>query len=148
MNKLKLVLWGFYLTTFAAIAQAAAQVPPPSQVPVATEPSTIDDVVKMFPLIVEAFKNGQYLLIGALVTLVLVFIFRQYLLPKLKIFTTNVLPLVSAVLGIIVGSSISVVGGASITEALLACLSGPLASTLWQAVAKYFMPDAPPSVNA
>lgn len=126
----------FSVLPFAAFAQEVS------------EPETIDQALGYLPLLIEAFKLGKWPVFGALATLVLVFIFRQFILPKLKIFSTEILPIVSAVLGIFVGLAVALAGGAPIGGALMAVLSGPLASTLWMAVVKYFAPKAPSEVQS
>lgn len=100
------------------------------------EPSTIEGAVGLLPAIYAAVKSGNYLLAGASLTLVLVFVVRQYLLPKLSV-SASALPVISIVIGILSGAAVSVVGGATLSQAALAMLSGPLASSLWSTAIKY-----------
>ena len=128
-------LLAFTLIGFMAFAQDVPK-----------EPGSLQDVAQLLPLLLEFGKSGKWLLFGAALTMVLVFVLRQYVLPKLGL-TTKVLPLVSAVLGALVGVAGPLLMGADPKAALLAVLSGPVASTLWQAVFKYFMPEAPEEVK-
>jgi hypothetical protein len=105
---------------------------------VIAEPATIEESLKLIPLLLELFKNGNFLAAGALITLFLVFFLKKYALPKLGL-TTAVLPIASAVLGVIAGLSVALLGGANLTQALLAVGSGPTASLLWDAAIKFFV---------
>jgi hypothetical protein len=84
-----------------------------------------------------ALKSGNFLLAGSLVTLLLVFAIRKYVFPKINI-GDGALPIVSIILGMFVGSAGAIIGGATAPQALLAVLSGPLASSLWSSLLKYF----------
>lgn len=103
----------------------------------AQEPETIGEATSMLQPIWDMFAQGKYLAAGAGVTLVLVFVFRKYVMGKLGL-GTGILPLVSAVLGVVSGLAVSVWGGASGGEAAMAMLSGPAAGMLWDAAIKYF----------
>jgi len=132
----------FMITPYFLLAASSSSV----AAVVVEDPKSTEELVKFLPLLIDAFKHSQWLLFGALTTMVLIFVFRQYVLPKLN-FSTAILPLLSAVIGVPVGLSIAIVGGASPKDALLAVLSGPVASTLWAALAKHFMPEAPAIVQ-
>lgn len=100
-------------------------------------PSDLNVVVGFIPVLIAAWKNGQWVLVGAILSLILTFAFRKFLMPSLKL-GSGVLPLVSAVLGVVAGVGAAIVGGAELMPAVLAVFSGPLASTLWDAAVKYF----------
>jgi hypothetical protein len=121
-----------FILTFGFAAWALAE-----EVAKIVEPEKIDQVLGFLPAIVEAFKSGHYLMAGALVSLVVTFGIRQYVLPKLKV-ADGLLPLISAVVGMIAGVSLAVANQAPIGEAAMAVMSGPLASTLWSGALKYF----------
>lgn len=101
------------------------------------EPGSPADVAAFLPALIQAAKQGNWLLVGAIVALILTFLTRKLLLPKLKL-GHGALPLISAVIGVVAGVGIAIVGGANLNEASFAVLSGPLASTLWDAAVKYF----------
>lgn len=105
------------------------------------EPQSPADIIGMLPTLLSFVQQGKWLLVGALITLVLVWAIRQYVLPKLGMGSAS-LPMVSALLGVVVGLAVSVLGGASPSAALLAVMSGPLASTLWGAIVKFFLPQS------
>jgi|LakMenE18May11ns_1017448.scaffolds.fasta_scaffold9953450_6 hypothetical protein len=105
----------------------------------AQEPESVEQAVGLLGPIWELIAKGEYLAAGAGITLILVFAFRKYALPKLKI-GPGVLPLLAAGLGIVVGVAVSLYGGAKLDEAALAVLSGPAAMALWSALIKYFLP--------
>lgn len=100
-------------------------------------PSDLNVVVGFIPVLMAAWKNGQWLLVGAVLSLILTFAFRKFLMPSLKL-GSGVLPLVSAGLGVVAGVGAAIVGGAELMPAVLAVFSGPLASTLWDSAVKYF----------
>lgn len=100
-------------------------------------PTEIGKVVGFFPVLIAAWKSGQWLMVGAVLSLMLTFAFRKFLLPSLKL-GSGVLPLVSAALGVIAGVGAAIIGGADMASASMAVLSGPLASTLWDSLVKYF----------
>lgn len=102
-----------------------------------TEPATVEKAVGLLPMIYEAVKSGQTLMAAALATLVIVFILRQYVLPKLSL-SAQVLPLVSIVVGMLSALAISVASGASLQAAAMGLMAGPLASSLWSVLIKYF----------
>lgn len=105
---------------------------------IANEPQSLDQVVNLLAPIVTFVKNGQYLAAGAAVTLVLVFGFKTFILPRLSL-TSAILPLLSAVLGLITGLSIAILGGANFLQAMIAMGSGPAASLLWDSVIKLIL---------
>jgi hypothetical protein len=134
--------YGFILvitTLFFASVNLIAQVP--------GEPGSVGDAFTMLPTILALFKSGKSLMAAAGIVLILVYLIRQYVLPKLNL-STKALPLVAALLGLVTGPLVAIWLGGSAQEALLAALSGPVASTIWQALLKYFMPDAPPATQA
>lgn len=100
-------------------------------------PEEVGDIVGFLPALVGAYKNGAWTLFGALIALILTFVIRKFVLPVVKL-GSGVLPLVSAILGIVAGVGLAVANGASAQAASMAVLSGPLASTLWDSLIKYF----------
>lgn len=129
----------------AGLSQKAFAQDAPTPVP--TEPTTIGEAAAWLPALITFAKNSQWLLFGAVMALVGVFLIRQYVLPGLGL-NTKILPLVSAVLGILAGVGGAVYAGSDLMAAAMAVLSGPLASALWSAVVKYFLPEAPVAVKA
>lgn len=118
----------FVLLSFLGFAAFAEAVLPPE---------SVEQAIGFLPILIEAFKNSNWLAFGAGVSLILTFIAKQYVLPKLNL-GNGLLPLVSAGVGVIAGVGGAVLAGSTVEAALLAVLSGPLASTIWDAVAKYF----------
>lgn len=104
-----------------------------------TEPGSVDQAVGMLPGIIAAFQTAKPLLGCALIVLILVFVIKQYILPKLNV-STSILPWVSVVLGILSAIAVGVSGGASPAQAAMAMLSGPAASSFWDMILKYFAP--------
>jgi hypothetical protein len=102
-----------------------------------TQPETVEKAVGLLPMIYEAFKSGQTLMAAALLTLVIVFVVRQYVLPKLNV-SAALLPLVSLIVGALSALAISVASGATLQAAAMALMAGPLASSLWSVLIKYF----------
>lgn len=124
-----------FLFTVLAFAQQAP-----------SEPQSIQEAVGYLAPLYGFAKAGQWPMAAACLVMVLVFAFRQYLLPKIGL-TTKVLPLVSALLGVLVAVAGPVFVGVSPESAAMAVVSGPMASVLWQAVFKYFLPEAPKEVK-
>lgn len=104
------------------------------------EPDSLEKAIGFIPTIIEAAKSSNWLLFGGLVALVLTFVVKKYVLPKVNL-GTGVLPWVSIVLGLLAGVGGAVAAGAKLEAALLAVLSGPLASTIWETIVQYFVPD-------
>ena len=130
MKYITLVL-GFFMTMFMgclAIAQEVKEIAMPEE---------LSDIGGIMDVIAEGIKNSNSLLYGAGITLILVLLIKKYVMPKLSI-GNGTLPFISIGVGIIAGLSLAIVNGGTIMEASLAIMSGPLASTLWDAVAKYF----------
>ena len=105
-------------------------------VPAVVEPNSVPDALGVVPVLVEAYRNGNYLLAGALISLVLTFVIRAFVLPKLKL-GHGVLPLLSALIGMISGVGLAIANGAPLEAAAMAILSGPLASSFWDSLLKY-----------
>ena len=103
----------------------------------ALPPESIEEVVSFIPALMAAIKSSNWLAVGAIVTVILCFLIKKYLLPKIGL-ASGVMPLVSIVVGILAGVGMAVIGGASPQAAAMAALSGPLASSLWDALIKYF----------
>lgn len=110
------------------------------------EPKSLQEAAQLIPTMISFAKNGQWLLFGSVLSLLLTFLFRQYGLSKLNL-GAGVLPLVSGVLGIVSGVGGAVLMGSHPTAALLAVMSGPAGSWLWSALAKHFFPAAPRGVR-
>lgn len=121
----------------------AEEAPAVAEAPAAVqEPVNLNDVAQLIPTLVGFAKNGQWLLFGALLSMVMTFMIRQFVLPKISL-GAGVLPLVSGVLGVLSGVGGAVYMGATPIAALLAVMSGPAGSWLWSALAKHFFPAAP-----
>ena len=101
------------------------------------QPEHIEDALQFLPVLMNAIKTSNWLLAGSLVSLIVTFTVRKYLLKRMKL-KTGVLPIVSSVVGCFAGVSLAIINGADIHSASLAVLSGPLASTLWDSIIKYF----------
>lgn len=130
--KLLTLFWGIIFAVFCLAGVAFAQV--------AGEPTTLPDAVQMIPTILAMFKAGKSLAASAGAIIVILYFVRIYVLPKANL-SAKVLPLVSAILGLIGGPLVAAYMGADAKEAMLAALSGPMASTLWSALFKYILPE-------
>ena len=128
----------FLVSIFLPMVAIAQATPSPTSVaPIVTEPVSVDQALGMGGLLLELFKSGQYLAAAALLTLVGVFLVRKYVLPKIGL-KPGVLPIVSAVLGVLSGSAVALASGAPKDAAVLALLAGPAASQMWDALIRYF----------
>jgi hypothetical protein len=132
----KLTLWGTYLFAFFLPLMVFAQ----TSVPV-TDPTDLGGALGFLPTIWAASSHGQWLLAGAFLSIVLTFLVKQYLLPRLNI-GNGILPIVSIVIGVVSGAGLAVANGSSLLAAVLATMAGPLGSSLYEAIVKYFLPSA------
>jgi hypothetical protein len=121
--RLLAIFGALFMTACAALPALAQAVDP--------------DPLSYIGVIWAAIQSGQYLAAGAGVTLILVLLIKKYLLPKLGL-GSGILPVVSIVLGIVSGVGMAIMGGAPLGAAIAAAFSGPVASSLWDALIKYF----------
>lgn len=128
----------FFMSLFCFSFYAMAQVALPTPLP---EPQSLEQALGFFPTLLQFLQNGQWLLFGATVTMLGVFAIKKYLLAKWDV-PRGAMPFISAGLGIFVGVSGAILGGANAQAAVLAVLSGPLASAFWSSGLKYFFPEA------
>jgi len=133
MKKLGVLLYLSFAFVIAFCFSALAQV---------AEPTSVDQAVGFIPQIISAFGAGKALLACALIVLVLVFAVKQYVLPKVNL-STNILPWVSVLLGVLSALAVGISGGATPGQAALALLSGPAASSLWDLILKHLVPQKP-----
>lgn len=136
---LSMVVLFSFIPAFAQVASPA---------PIAA-PVDANSAVQLFSVLANFAHNGQYLLAGAAITLIICFILNQYILPKLNL-GGAIVPLVSPIIGIISGVGLALVNGASPMAAALAVLSGPAAGHIWEMIGQYFVakpadPSAPKS---
>lgn len=127
---------------------AFAQVASPSPAPIAA-PVDANSAVQLFSVLANFAHNGQYLLMGGVITLILCFILNQYILPKLNL-GGAIVPLISPIIGILSGVGLALANGASPLAAALAVMSGPLAGHAYESIFQYFVakpadPSAPKS---
>lgn len=101
------------------------------------EPEKIQDALGLLPVLFSFIKNGQWLLAGAAISLIVTFVSRHYIFPKIKV-GDGVLPIYSALVGCLAGVSLAVLNNATLGEATIAVMSGPAASLLWDSAVKYF----------
>lgn len=95
-----------------------------------------DDLNHLSDAMLSALGQGKLVVVGAIVVLFLVHVFRKFLMPKLKL-GTGFLPYLSIILGLIVGVCSDLINGVSASQAAqIALLSGPGASMLWNSVFK------------
>jgi hypothetical protein len=104
---------------------------------VVLEPESLEEALRFIPVILEALSSGNYLVMGAAISLVLTFLVRRFVLPKMGL-GNGFLPVVAALLGMLAGVGGAILGGADMQSAVLAVMSGPLASVLWDSFFKYF----------
>jgi hypothetical protein len=121
----------FILFPFIAFAQVVA-------------PVDLSSAASFLPAILAFFKSGNYLAAGAMISLILTWAIKTYVLPKINL-GTGVLPLVAAVIGVLGGVGLAVANGGTLAAASMAVLSGPLATALWEGILQYFVPSAVPA---
>ena len=89
--------------------------------------------------IFDYIAHGKPVMAAAAGILILVYLFRRYALPKLKI-GNGVLPILSLALGGIIGILSQVIAGVPPAEAAkIILISGPGASVFWSAILKLFV---------
>lgn len=114
----------------------AQETAPAPTIPNVQEPQDIAQAVAYLPALIDFARKGNWLLFGSLLTILLTFAIRQWVLPKAGL-NVRILPIVSGVLGALVGVGSAILGGAAPEAAAIAVLSGPVGSILWDAVLKY-----------
>lgn len=92
----------------------------------------------LLPGIVAAFTAGKSLIGGAGVVLLLVLAFKSYGLPKLGL-STEILPFVSLILGILWATIYGVYTGLPVKDAAALVLAGPLASQFWDVAGQHLI---------
>lgn len=107
-----------------AMAQVVAPVDPGS-------------AVGLIPVLLNFLSTGQYLAMGAVITLIVCFILNTYILPKLNA-SSGWTPIIGSLVGALSGVGLAVANGGTLGAASLAVLSGPLATHLWESVVQYF----------
>ena len=117
---------------FTVIAWAQEVVP----VPV---PETLDQALGFISGLIVAAQSSNWLAFGAGCAMILTFAVKTYVLPKIGL-GNGVLPWVSLLLGAVTGYGGAILAGASHEAAMMALLSGPVASMLWAAIAQYIFP--------
>lgn len=118
---------------FAVLVNANAQI---------AAPIDANSVVGLLPTIMNFIHNGQFLAAGGAIALVICFICNQWLFPKIGVGSAAV-PILAAAVGLVSGLGLALANGASPLAAALSIMSGPLAVHAWEAVAQYFVPQAP-----
>ncbi|SRR5574343_595885 len=109
------------LFPFAALAQDVVAEP--------NVPSLLGSVLKNI-------ATGQYVMAASALVLILVYLFRKFVLPKLSL-GNGVLPYITIALGALVGILSNIVAGVGPAEAAnIILISGPGAAMLWDSVFK------------
>lgn len=97
------------------------------------------DINATIQSIFDYIQHGKPVMAASAGILILVYLFRRYALPKLQL-GNGVLPILSVVLGAIIGVLSQVIVGISPAEAAkIVLISGPGASMFWATVIKLFM---------
>lgn len=138
------LLLGAYVAL--AVAPAMAQIASPTPAPIIAEPVDANSLAGLMAVLLNFAHNGQYLLAGGVITLIICFALNQYILPKLNL-GGAIVPLVSPFIGVISGVGLALANGGKPLAAALAVMSGPLAGHLYEAIAQYFVkkPDPAPA---
>lgn len=116
---------GFVLPAGLAIAQTVSI------------PETPEQASSLIPVLIDAISTGKWVIVASIVVLVLTLVFRQHILPKLKV-GTGVLPWVTIAIAAVNGFAAHLIGGVELKEAAYFILiSGGLASQIWSLGGKY-----------
>lgn len=105
-------------------------------------PTSADQAISMLGVFYGFIHNGQWLLAGGVLTLVICFALNRYLFPRLKL-GAAITPIASAIIGALGGVGLAVANGASLQQAMLAMLSGSVATHFWEAIGQYFVAKKP-----
>jgi hypothetical protein len=94
------------------------------------------DLNLVFQQLFEHISENKPVGYAAAGILILVYLFRKYVLPKTP-FNAGVLPWLSLLLGVLIGFLSMLSGGSSVSDAVnIMLLSGPGASALWSSLFK------------
>ena len=124
-------IFALFIFALGVTATAFAQVVP---VPIPENPA---DLSGMLPAIVAAVSAGKWVIVGAFAALVGTLVFRQYVLPKLKV-STGALPWVSLAISVLSGLAAHLAGGATWQQAASVVLvAGGVAGQVWSLGGKW-----------
>lgn len=97
------------------------------------------DINATIQSIFDYIAHGKPVMAASAGILILVYLFRRYALPKLRL-GNGVLPILSLVLGVVIGVLSQVIAGVPPAEAAkIILISGPGASVFWSSILKLFV---------
>lgn len=107
-------------------------------------PENIDQALKLLPMLLEMVQMKNWGMVAALAIMLVTYLFRMYILPKLAI-NDRALPLVSGGMGVLLAVAVSLAAGQPWGAAIASgVFIGAAASGFWSAVFKYVLPVAKP----
>lgn len=132
--------YGFLTKSFAALILAAVLMFVFTTIAygqATTPPETIEGATALVPQLIEALLKGNYNVVGGIVLMIGMVALRQFALPIWKI-PSDVLPIVSALIGALSLAGLSVTTGVEVGEALKnGLVISLLAGGTWSLVGKW-----------
>lgn len=100
-------------------------------------PETIEGATGMMPALIHALVEGNYLVAAGFGLMIVVAVVRVYLLPKISV-TKELLPIISAIIGVIAFGGLALSAGQDFMEALKnGLVTSLLAGGTWSLVGKW-----------
>ena len=96
-------------------------------------PIEYGDVVSLFPVLIESFRNGHWMVFGGGLVMTLTWAVKHYVLPKLAL-KGAVLPLVALVLGLIASASAELVAGKGFESAVYILIGGLVSPAVYDTI--------------
>jgi hypothetical protein len=100
-------------------------------------PDNFSDLFAWLPKFMEALTAGNWTIAAGIMIMVIVLVLRQFVLVRLKV-SSDLLPIVTAVIGAFSFAGLSMTSGVSVGTALVNGLTaGIFASGAWDLIGKY-----------
>jgi hypothetical protein len=96
-------------------------------------PIEYGDVVSLFPVLIEAFKSGHWMVFGGGLVMSLTWAVKHYVLPKLAL-KDAVLPLVALLLGLLGAASAELVAGKGFESAVYILIGGLVSPAVYDTI--------------
>lgn len=134
---------GTFVPSLIAVAHADEPAPAPSpSVPELKEPANPGEVFSWIGTIANLVKGKQWPMLAAVILMLLVYAIRMLLLPMLKP-GPEVLGIVTAALGAVMGIATGLYAGVPVLQAIVGGLFiGAAASGLWEQLFKFILPKS------
>lgn len=91
------------------------------------------DIAILLPVLLEAFRNGHWMVFGAGLVMLLTFVAKKYIMPQIKL-RPALMPLVALGLSIMASASAELVAGKGLEAAVYILVGGLVSPALYDAI--------------